>query len=70
MVPLFWVALIALKLKDCSTNLTENFFEPVLNEPLAVSQKAAQSEQLNSTTFLGRVYRVKTIKTRPSKKCK
>ena len=45
--------------KDRLTDLTENFFGPVLDRLLAVYQKSAQSEQLNGTTFLGRVYRVK-----------
>ena len=45
--------------KDRLTDLIENFFVPVLDRLLAVYQKLAQSEQLNGTTFLGRVYRVK-----------
>ena len=45
--------------KDRLTDLTENFFGPVLDRLLAVYQKLAQSEQLNGTTFLGRAYRVK-----------
>ena len=48
-----------LAFKDRLTDLTENFFGPVLDRLLAVYQKLAQSEQLNGTTFLGRVYRVK-----------
>ena len=45
--------------KDRLTDLIENFFVSVLDRLLAVYQKLAQSEQLNGTTFLGRVYRVK-----------
>ena len=45
--------------KDRLTDLIEIFFVPVLDQLLAVYQKLAQSEQLNGTTFLGRVYRVK-----------
>ena len=48
-----------LAFKDRLTDLTENFFGPVLDRLLAVYQKLAQSEQLNGTTFLGRAYRVK-----------
>ena len=48
-----------LAFKDRLTDLTENFFGPVLDRLLAVYQKSAQSEQLNGTTFLGRAYRVK-----------
>ena len=51
----------ALLFKDRSTDLVENFFGPVLVGLLAVYQKSAQSEQLNGTTFLDRVYRVKAI---------
>ena len=39
--------------KDRSSKLAENVFGPVLDGPLAVYQKSAQSEQLNGTTFLG-----------------
>ena len=45
--------------KDRLTDLTENLFGPVLDRLLTVYQKSAQSKQLNGTTFLGRVYRVK-----------
>ena len=37
--------------KVCLSDLTETFFGPVLDQPLAVCQILVQSEQLNGTTF-------------------
>ena len=45
--------------KDRLSDSTEKFFGLVLDRLLTVYQKSAQSKQLNGTTFLGRVYRVK-----------